>query len=642
MVGGGGGGGWRGPEESLGGFGRTYGLQNRNRGPAPGPLPPITRTLLRPIGACLAPYSRQWVLIFLCIGINAAIGILPPLAVRGILDSAIPTGNLPQLYWFVGAILGVNILMGLVGVVQNFLSAQIGEGLLYDLRNRLFTHLQKFSLSFYTTTRAGELVARVNSDVAAVQGVAANTLIAIVSNLFTVIATVSVIFSMNPQLAFLALVVVPGLYLPTRLVGKLRRRLALQAQETQADLIAFLQERLQIGAMLLTKTFGQAKADATVFERHSRRVREINVRQSLAGRWLFMSLSVFSVAGPALIYASGGYAAVQGTLTIGSIIAIVSYLANLYRPLTNLANVYVDVQAALAVFDRIFSLLNQSPEVEDAKNAIALTEPSGALCFEGVSFAYPSAQSNALTELSFTIEPGQRVALVGPSGAGKTTITYLIPRFFDPSAGRITLAGHDLRALTQESLRAQLGMVTQETFLFHTTVRENLLYAKPDATGAELIAAARSANIHDFLAALPDGYDTVVGERAFRLSGGERQRLSIARALLKNPKRLILDEATSSLDATSEFLIQQALETLLAGRTSLIIAHRLSTILTCDNILVLEHGKLVESGTHTELLALGGLYATLYHQQFREVAPHPPPGGGDQKYLPIVPPSDGG
>jgi ATP-binding cassette subfamily B protein len=562
-----------------------------------------------------------------CIAATAALGVLPPLAVRGILDQAIPQRDLRLLGLLVGAIIGLNILSGLIGVLQNLVNARVGERIIFDLRNQLFQHLQQMSLPFYTTTRAGEIVSRINNDVAAVQGTATATLIAIVSNVLTVIATVVVIFAMNWRLALLAIVIVPGLYLPTRVVGKFRRRLAQQSQETQADLLAFLQERLNIGGMLLTKTFGQARADAEVFQKLSRRVMELNIRQALAGRWLFMSLSVFSVAGPAMIYAYGGYEAIQQQLTVGSIIAFVAYLTNLYRPLANLANVYVDVQASLAVFERIFQFLDLEPEVQDRPHAIALPSVQGQIRFEKVGFTYPQASEAghfALRDITFTIQPGERVALVGPSGAGKTTITYLLPRFLDPTEGCIRLDGHDLRDLTQESLRAHIGMVTQETFLFHATIRDNLLYARPDATEAELIAAAESANIHAFIERLPEGYDTVVGERAFRLSGGERQRLAIARALLKDPRVLILDEATSHLDATSEFLIQQALETLLRGRASLIIAHRLSTILDADTILVLNRGRLIEAGRHDELLARGGLYATLYQQQFREVEPSTP------------------
>ena len=615
-------GGWKGTEGSLGGISRTFGLKNQNLGSDKGPPIPLDRARLRRILECLAPYRVQWAVIFLCLAATAALGVLPPLAVRGILDTAIPRKDLLLLLLLAGGIIGLNCLIGLISVLQNYVNALVGEGIIFDLRNRLFQHLQKMSLPFYTTTRAGEIVSRINNDVAAVQGVTTATLVAIVSNLLTVIATLAVLFALNWRLALLSILVVPGLYLPTRLVGRVRRRLSQAAQEAQADQLAFLQERLNIGGMLLTKLFGQARADAGVFTRHTRKVMELNIRQTLAGRWLFLCLSVFSVAGPALIYAFGGYEAIHRNLTVGSIIAFAAYLTNLYRPVANLANVYVDVQAALAVFERIFQFLDLPPEVEDAPEAHVLTDIQGHIRFENVGFTYPSSGergSFALRDVSFEIEPGQRVALVGPSGAGKTTITYLLPRFLDPTEGRILLDGHDLRALTQESLRAHIGMVTQETFLFHATVRENLLYARPDATEAEMIAAAEAANLHAFLHSLPDGYDTVVGERAFRLSGGERQRLSIARALLKDPRLLVLDEATSNLDATSEFLIQQALETLLRGRTALIIAHRLSTILSADKILVLDEGRLVEAGRHAELLARDGLYATLYRRQFRKV-----------------------
>jgi ATP-binding cassette subfamily B protein len=620
--------GWRGPEGSFGGLSRTFGLvKNMEFGDANQKPIRLERARLRRVLRYFRPYWREGVVILFCIALTAALGVLPPLAVRGILDQALPGRNLPLLYLLVGAIIGLSILAGLVGVLQNYVNARVGEGIIFDLRNGLFRHLQQMSLSYYTQTRAGEIVSRLHSDVAAVQGVATATFLAIISNVLTVVATVAVIFMMNWRLALLSIVVVPGLYLPTRAVGRFRHRLTLQAQEMQADLLAFSQERLNIGGMLLTKIFGQAAADAEVFQKHSRKVMELNIRQALVGRWLFLCLSVFSVTGPALIYAYGGYQTIQQHLTVGTIIAFVAYLTNLYRPVANLANVYVDIQGALAVFERIFQLMDSPPEVQDSPNAQTLPAVEGHIRFEGVGFSYPTAKTTesevfALQEVTFEIRPGERVALVGPSGAGKTTITYLLPRLFDPTEGRITLDGYDLRDVRQDSLRAHIGMVTQETFLFHATVRENLLYARPDATEAEIRAATEAAHIHAFLESLPEGYDTVVGERAFRLSGGERQRLAIARALLKNPRLLVLDEATSNLDATSEFLIQQALDNLLRGRTALIIAHRLSTILNADTILVLDQGRLVEAGRHAELLARNGLYATLFRQQFHLARPH--------------------
>jgi ATP-binding cassette subfamily B protein len=603
-----------GVERSLGGMSRTFGLRPRELDPAD--RVPIERERLRRVVALFRPYRRQWVWIAVCVAVAAGLGVLPPLAVRAILDQAIPRKDVVLLFSCVGGVIGLTVVSGLIGVLQNYLTAIVGEGIVFDLRNRLYRHLQRLSLPFYTQTRAGEIIARVNNDVAAVQGAAASTGVAILNNILTVIATAAALIALDVRMAALALIIVPGLYLPTRLVGRYRRRLAGEAQEAQADLMAFLQEHLTLGGMLLTQGFGQAGADAERFGMLSGRVRTLAIRQGLAGRWLFLCLSVFSVTGPALIYGLGGLQAIRGALSVGTVIAFVAYLTNLYRPLSNLANVYVDIQAALGVFDRIFDFLDREPEVRDAPGARPFTAVRGAIAFERVAFTYSADADGprALDDLSFTIEPGERVALVGPSGGGKSTVTYLLQRLLDPTSGRILLDGRDLRDGTLESLRAQLGTVTQETFLFHDTVRANLLYARPDATDAELVAAARAANIQERIERLPEGYDTVVGERAFRLSGGERQRLSIARTLLKDPRILILDEATSSLDNESEALIQEALETVLQDRTSVIVAHRLSTIESADRILVLDRGRLVEQGSHARLLANGGLYAALYQR----------------------------
>lgn len=621
-----------GPERSIGGMGRSFGLHRHYHFSEDIPPVEMSWAQIKRVGKYFTPYWPQWIAILLCIAAISAMSVVPPLLVRGILDDAIPEGNTRLLHLLVGGIVGLTVVSGLINVLQSWLGARVGQGIMHDLRDALYRHLQDQSLGFYTTERAGEIVSRINNDVGAVNHVASSTIVDIARNFFTLVATLIAMFSLSPWLAVLAIAVVPTFYLPTRIVGRIRHRLSRQTQERYAELVAFMQERLNIGGMMLAKIFGQVEPDADQFAERSADVADLNVKQAMAGRWLFMVLSVFSVAGPALVYLIGGHQAIRGDLSIGTLIAFVAYLTNLYRPVGQLANVYVNLQGALAVFERIFDYLDRKPDVEDRPGAVALEDVRGNIVLEHVTFEYPrppylkhleavdevavKESRRALQDISFEIGAGERVALVGPSGAGKTTVTYLLPRFYDPTEGRILLDGHDLREITQKSLRRHFGVVTQDTFLFHTTVRENLLYARPGASDEEMFAAARSANIHDFIAGLPEGYDTVVGERGFRLSGGEKQRLAIARALLKDPDILILDEATSHLDATSEHLIQEALEVLLEGRTSVIIAHRLSTILNADKIVVMDEGRVVEVGSHAELLRNGGLYADLFDRQF--------------------------
>lgn len=629
-------GGWRGSMGSTGGLMRTFGLEREfdKQGPEGGP-PEINRVKLARVLRYFRPYLWQWVVIFMCIAVSSVLGVLPPFCVGMIIDRAIPNGDGQLLAVLAVSMVGLALTSGLVGVMQQTIISRTGQSIMFDLKNAMFRHLQRMSLRFYTATRSGEIMSRVNNDVNAVQGVATGTLVAIVGNVATLIATTVAMLSMNWRLTVVAVLVVPAFYLPSRTVGRIRRKLSTQTQETQATLMGFMTERLNVGGALLTQIYGQREADSQQFTQVTARVRDLNIRQAVVGRWLFMILSVFSALGPALIYWYGGHEVMKDQLKAGQLVAFAALLSLLYRPLTQLVSVYVDIQGAVAVFDRIFEYLDMTPDIPDKPGAIRIEHAKGHIVFEGVDFAYPQARPPqdeaqgpvvppaaprlALHGVNLEVLPGERVALVGPSGAGKTTTTYLVPRFYDPTAGRITLDGIDLRDMDQESLRRHIGIVTQETFLFHVSIRENLLYARPDATEAQMIDACRAANLHDFIAALPSGYDTIVGERGFRLSGGEKQRLSIARALLKNPSILILDEATSSLDATSEHLIQSALEVLLEGRTSLIIAHRLSTILGADKIVVIADGGVLEVGRHAELLAHGGLYAELFNKQFGRV-----------------------
>jgi len=645
---------------------------------------PVKKQTVRRVAAAFKPYKAKVSVVGLAIVVTSALGVANPLLIKVIFDTALFCGracpNISRLEFLVGLMVAIPVVTGTIGIGQTYLANLVGQRVMQDFRNALYTHLQNMPLRFFTTTRTGEIQSRLANDVGGVQEVVTDTASSILSNVVILISTLVAMLILSWQLTLLSLFLTPLFVWLTYKVGKARQQIAASTQKSLADMSAITEETLSVSGILLSKAFGRQRYHINRFRDENERLAGLEIRQQMIGRSFFAVVQIFFSITPALVYLVVGFVNHQGaapTISAGAIVAFTTLQSRLFFPIGSMLQISVEIQSSMALFDRIFEYLDMPHEITDKPGAVDLPKDSiqGRVRLRHVFFRYdtpppapegeeaepdgeqgfpvPTSPSDAavvgsdlasmgvgttgdpaegdgkatgngqpgrtwtLEDVDFEIEPGQLAALVGPSGAGKTTVTYLVPRMYDVDEGSVEIGGHDVRDLTLASLGEAIGMVTQETYLFHTTVRQNLLYGKPDATQEELEAASRAAFIHDRIMEMPEGYDTVVGERGYRMSGGEKQRLAIARVILKDPRILILDEATSSLDTTSERLVQEALRPLMRGRTTLAIAHRLSTILAADVIFVLDRGRVVEQGNHAELIQRGGLYARLYQQQFQ-------------------------
>ena len=584
-------------------------------------LPKVSGALIRRILGYLKPYWLQFLLVFVTILLSAVVGLLPSIITGRIVDEALVGKDLRLLVQLL--VMAFITLTGsqVISVLESYINAWISQRIIFDMKNQMYDHLQHMPHAFFTSEKQGDIITRMNTDISGVSSVISGTLSSIVSNIATVVTTLVALFTMSWKLALVGIVVIPLLILPTKSVGKKRYQLLTDAQAKNDEMNQLINETLSVSGSLLVKLFTREKKEYERFVNVNEEVTQLALREQNSGRWFRVVMGMFTQLGPLLIYFAGGYLIISHLdtgLTVGTITATVSLVNRLYRPVESLLNIHVDFTRSLALFTRIFDYFDMPNPIQSPENGQRPDVTDADIVYEHVAFSY-DPEKPLLTDIDFTVPGGRMYAIVGPSGSGKSTVVNLIPRLYDVLSGSVKIAGVDVRDFDLSYLRSQIGVVTQDSYLFNGTIRENLLYAKDDATQEEIDAACYIANLEDFIDAQPEGYDTMVGNRGLKLSGGEKQRLSIARVILKDPKILILDEATSALDSITENAIQEALEALMEGRTSIVIAHRLSTILKADRILVVKDGVIAESGTHEELLARGGTYRELYETQFRKI-----------------------